>query len=166
MTGYMRRTVAIVSPLPPPYGGMAIQADRLCKGLSGEAITVVTISSTKPFPSILAAIQNLKYLRTILRSFRFLLELRRIKGADIVHLFAASHEYFFLVVLPTIIAATLFKKRLILNYRGGEADQFLRKWGFIAIPFLKKAYKIAVPSTFLINVLRKHHISNLKYYII
>ena len=47
------------------------------------------------------------------------------------------------------------KKRIILNYRGGEAEDFLKKWGFVAIPFLKKAEIIAVPSHFLKEIFEK-----------
>jgi glycosyltransferase involved in cell wall biosynthesis len=51
--------------------------------------------------------------------------------------------------------ARLMRKKIILNYRGGEAGAFLERWGFIAVPVLKKVDVIAVPSYFLKEIFEK-----------
>lgn len=51
--------------------------------------------------------------------------------------------------------ARIMRKKIILNYRGGEAERFFEKWGFIAIPLIKKADVIAVPSLFLKEIFEK-----------
>jgi len=89
---------------------------------------------------------------------RFLLfskSLLKIRGAAVVQIFGASHVYFFLVVLPSIVMACIMNKKIILNYRGGEAEEFLGKWGFLAVPILRRADIIAVPSDFLKEIFLK-----------
>lgn len=157
-----RVSVGIVAHFPPPYGGMSVQAERLYRGLVGEGIRVIKIKSNNSLPHLLAAIERVKYIRTFCRLLQFIIELRKLKGVDIVHLFGASHEYFFLVVIPAILISTILKKRIIVNYRGGEADRFLAKWGFIAIPILRMVDKIVVPSGFLIETFRKYNINKLE----
>jgi len=44
-------------------------------------------------------------------------------------------------------------KRIILNYRGGEAGQFFRRFGWLARPVFRLAHVVTAPSTFLAEIL-------------
>lgn len=145
-------TVAIVAPLPPPYGGMAVQAQKLRNRLEKEAVRVIFIASNPAFPGILKWCERVPGLRTLVRFVLFLRGLAVIREADVVHLFAASHLYFFLVVAPAVYAARVCKKRIVLNYRGGEAESFFERWKRFVVPVFKSADAIVVPSVFLQDV--------------
>ena len=66
-------------------------------------------------------------LRTLLRAvvfyWRFWFKAR---DAEVVHILAASWLNFLLVVGPAVVMGRLQRKRIILNYRGGDADGFLK----------------------------------------
>ncbi|MEK6527575.1 MAG: glycosyltransferase family 4 protein [Nitrospirota bacterium] len=141
--------VAIIAPSPPPYGGMALQAEKLHEKLTKSGVASFFIKSNVPFPYFLKFLEKISGVRTFMRFIFFSLNLLQLRKATIVHLFGASHVYFFLVVGPSILMAKMMDKKIILNYRGGEAEKFFKKWGFIAIPLIKKADVIAVPSLFL-----------------
>ncbi len=144
--------VAIVAPLPPPYGGMAVQAQKLRNRLEKEAVRVIFIASNPAFPRIVKWCERVPGLRTLVRLVLFLRELTVIREADVVHLFAASHLYFFLVVAPTVYAARVCKKRIVLNYRGGEAESFFGRWKRFVVPVFKSVDVLVVPSAFLQEV--------------
>ncbi len=141
---------------------MAVQASRLMDGLLSEGVQCVRISSSKPFPPMLRRLESLVGIRTLFRFFFFMDDLRKLKHVQTVHLFAASNEYFFLVVIPAVIFSRVYGRKLLINYRGGEADAFLRRLGFVVRPILKKADAITVPSGFLQAVLGKHGINDVK----
>ena len=147
--------VAIIAPCPPPYGGMAVQAEKLYERLTKSGVTSFFIRSNVSFPHILKFLEKVTGVRTLVRFILFSFNLLQLRKATVVHLFGASHLYFFLVVCPSILAAKIMNKKIILNYRGGEADRFLKRWGFIAIPLIKKASVIAVPSFFLKEIFEK-----------
>jgi len=150
-----RTSLAIVAPFPPPFGGMAVQAEKLCRHLSGEGFQVVRVPANPPFPRPLAGLQRVPGVRTAVRFVIFLASLRLLRGSSVVHIFAASHLYFFAVVAPALVAARLFGVRSVLNYRGGEAGSFFRKWGPLVRLFLPLADVVAVPSLFLREVFAK-----------
>lgn len=145
----IHKSVAIVAPLPPPYGGMAVQAQKLRDRLEREGVKVILLASNPSFPGIVRWCERVPGLRTLVRLALFLRSLSIIREADVVHLFAASHLYFFLVVAPTVYVARGCNKRVVLNYRGGEAEFFFTRWKRLAVPVLRSADAIVVPSAFL-----------------
>jgi glycosyltransferase involved in cell wall biosynthesis len=58
--------------------------------------------------------------------------------------------------VPTILMAKMFNKKIILNYRGGEAEYFLNRYGLFVSPFIENTNVIAVPSQFLMNIFKKY----------
>jgi len=148
-------TVAIIAPFPPPYGGMAVQAEKLYKRIKESGIQSFYVKTNLPFPQYLSFFEKIKGIRTFIRFILFFLKILEIRKATIVHIFGASNVYFFLVVCPSLLMAKIMRKKVVLNYRGGEAEKFLNKWGFLAIPFLKRADVIAVPSNFLKEVFER-----------
>lgn len=55
-----------------------------------------------------------------------------------------------------MLAGRAFGKRVILNYHSGEADDHLSRHGWFAIPLMRLAHQIVVPSGYLVDVFRKH----------
>ena len=149
------KKIALVAPAPPPNGGMAMQARKLGDKLCAEGLSVTAIPTNPDFPAFLKWCRNLCGVRTFFRFWVYLLSLRGLRRVDVVHLFASSHWYFFLSVVPALLAGKAFGNRVILNYRGGEAEAFFDRWGRAARFFLKSADEIVVPSEFLQEVFRR-----------
>lgn len=147
----------IVAPSPPPYGGMALQARQLERRLTSDGVPVDYFSSNFPLPGVLSSFERAPVLRTAIRAVAiWFLLLRRLQRASIVHLFAASWVYFFVVVYPTVILGRVCRKRVVVNYRGGEAREFFGRYGWLAKPVFRLASVVTAPSEFLAGVIRRH----------
>ncbi|MGA7235525.1 MAG: glycosyltransferase family 4 protein [Bryobacteraceae bacterium] len=148
--------VLLVAPTPPPYGGMALQARLLAKLLEEDGIAVDLLGHTQPLPAPLRFLDRLPILRTLLRAvvfyWRFWFKARH---AEVVHILAASWLNFLLVVGPAVVMGRLQRKRIILNYRGGDADGFLKYFAWLAKPIFRMANFITAPSGFLAAVIER-----------
>jgi glycosyltransferase involved in cell wall biosynthesis len=76
----------------------------------------------------------------------------QVAQSDVVHVLGASWFYYFARVVPSIIVARSLKRRVIVNYRGGQADAFFSRCGSWATFFLTRAHALTVPSPFLTRV--------------
>jgi glycosyltransferase involved in cell wall biosynthesis len=151
------RALLVVAPQIPPYGGMALQAHLLTNLLRQDGHAAVFCASNPPLPSWLRWFEQVPGARTLLRAAVLWINLwRALRQAEVVHIFAASWLYFFVAVCPAVIFGKLRGKRVVLNYRGGEAEQFFRSWGWIVQPVCKLASVITVPSRFLAAVIEDH----------
>jgi glycosyltransferase involved in cell wall biosynthesis len=54
-----------------------------------------------------------------------------------------------------MLLARLFRKRIILNYRSGEAGDHLTRWR-TAAPLMRLAHLIVVPSDYLVEIFARH----------
>jgi glycosyltransferase involved in cell wall biosynthesis len=52
-----------------------------------------------------------------------------------------------------VVISRVRGKRVILNYRGGEADQFFSRFGLFLKPFFRMAHVVTAPSQFLVVVI-------------
>jgi len=148
--------ILIVGPVPPPYGGMALQAQALLERLRHDRIEADLIATNPPIPRFVAAIKG---VRTLVQSAVFLGSLARaLRRPAVVHLLGASHWYFGLRVIPCLLFAKVFGRRTILNYRGGEAPRFFRRYRPLALPALRLADEIVVPSEYLQRTFNGHGI--------
>lgn len=159
--------ILLVAPSPPPYGGMALQARLLERLLRADGIPVVFAPSNFAFPRSLGWL-DVPLLRTLARALLIWGKLwRQAAEADVVHVLAASWWYFFLVVYPAVLVGRLRGKRVVLNYRGGEARVFFDRYGWLAAPVFRLASVITVPSQFLAGIIQKrfsvpvHIVSNI-----
>jgi glycosyltransferase involved in cell wall biosynthesis len=147
--------IILIAPCPPPYGGMALQARSLHARLCGDGNDACLFASNFPLPWPMRGIDRVPGFRTLLR---FALLWPRLSAhmhdRDIVHVLAASWSYFFLVVYPVAMIARVRKKRLVINYRGGEAARFFEKWGWIVKPVFQFADAVTTPSEFLARIIR------------
>jgi glycosyltransferase involved in cell wall biosynthesis len=148
--------VLLVAPSPPPYGGMALQARLLEKQLRGEGNSVFFLSSNFPLPRGLGLFAYIPWVRTFVRMIVFFAKLcKRARQAEVIHIFAASWVYFFVVTYPTVMVGRLFRKRVIVNYRGGEARSFFRRFSWAARPVFTFASVVTAPSGFVAEVIRE-----------
>jgi Glycosyltransferase len=149
--------VLIVAPAEPLIGGQAVQALRLCEKLSAEDFLQIRLQPINPqLPPIFRKLQQPKYLRTFVTSIAYIFALlTQIPFYDIVHVFSAGDTSFVLATTPAVLVAKLFRKKTILNYRHGGAEEHFLKWRRTALPTARLFDRIVVPSGFLVEVFGK-----------
>ena len=147
----------LVAPALRILGGQAVQANYLLQHLSHEPNFEVSFVPHNPkLPGPLRLLQSIKYVRTLVTSFVYCINLLlQIPRHDIVHTFSASYLSFLLAPAPAIIIAHLFGKKVILNYRSGEAEDHLRSWPRTSVPIMRLADELIVPSQYLVDVFWK-----------
>src|SRR5207245_11080245 len=79
-----------------------------------------------------------------------------LRRADVVHIFSASYWSFVLAPRPAILAARSFRKRVVLHYRSGEAQDHLERWGPLVHPWLRLVDEIVVPGEYLRGVFARY----------
>jgi glycosyltransferase involved in cell wall biosynthesis len=146
--------VLIVAPSLDILGGQAVQAARLLARMREDERLEVAFQPINPrLPGALGRLQRIKYVRTIVTSLLYIAMLAARTGRyDVIHIFSASYFSFLLAPTPAILIARLYGKKIVLNYRSGEAEDHLRRWRRTAIPTLRMASAIAVPSGYLVEV--------------
>jgi len=145
--------VLIVGPVAPPFGGMSVQSALLERKLRETGVAARRLP-TNPALGLLAGV---RFLRWVVSHARFMISLvREVARSDVVHVLAASWFYFFARVAPSIVVARALRRRVIVNYRGGQADAFLSRYGSWAVFFLTRAHVLTVPSPFLVRVFARH----------
>ena len=149
--------ILIVAPSLRILGGQAVQAKYLIEHLRQEPEFEVSFVPHNPqFRGPLRLLQKIKYVRTIVTSLAYCWALIfRIPKHDIIHIFSASYFSFLLAPTPAILIAKFFRKKTLLNYHSGEAEDHLRCWPLTAVPIIRMADKLVVPSQYLVEVFRK-----------
>jgi glycosyltransferase involved in cell wall biosynthesis len=135
-------------------GGQAIQALRLIEGLRAEPGIEAELLPINPrLPKPLSWLQRIKYVRTLVTSIAYIASLLvRLPRFDVVHVFSASYFSFLLAPTPAILISKLYGKPVLLNYHSGEAEDHLRRWPRTALPILRLADRVVVPSDYLVRV--------------
>jgi glycosyltransferase involved in cell wall biosynthesis len=155
-----RKKVLIVAASMDIVGGQAVQAVRLIEHLKQEPSVAVDFLPVNPrLPGVLRKLQSIKYVRTVTTSYFYWLKLlTTIPAFDVIHIFSASYLSFLLAPTPAIVVAQVFRKRIVLNYHSGEAEDHLRRWPNTSIPMLKQADAIVVPSAYLVRIFAKFNL--------
>ncbi len=144
------KNICLVSPFPPPYGGMAVQAQKLCIVLKEAGFTVVPIKTNSDFPRNLKWVGKIPFIRTVVNMFLFLINLHHaLKKCDTVYFLTGFFNFFFWVTAPAILLTKISGKKIILNARGGEAGMFFEKWKYVVRPLVKMTDLVVTPSGFL-----------------
>ena len=147
--------VLLVGPAPPPYGGMALQAQQLQKLLRADGVQAEVFASNFALPSAIRLLEHVPVVRTCLRAGLVCFRLApRVRQVDVVHILAASWLYFFLTVYPAVLLGRAYGKRVVLNYRGGGAQAFFRRSGWLAAPVFRLSALVTAPSEFLATMIR------------
>ena len=145
--------VLIVAPSLDILGGQAVQAARLLDRLRNEPSLRVNLLPVNPIlPPPLNLLQRVKYLRTLITFPLYLLSVAvTVRRYDVIHIFSASYLSFVLAPTPALMAARFWRRRSILNYRSGQAQDHFRRWRS-AVATVKLADKVVVPSRFLVEI--------------
>jgi glycosyltransferase involved in cell wall biosynthesis len=148
MNGFAGLRVGLVGPLPPPAGGMANQTRQLAELLRAAGATVHLVQSNAPYRP--APVARWPVLRAAFRLLPYLAALWRAAGrSDVFHVMANSGWSWHLFAVPAIWIAYLRKTPVVLNYRGGEAPEFLRRAHASVRRSMQRVARLAVPSRFL-----------------
>jgi len=152
-----RLKVLIVAPSLDIVGGQSRQAVRLMDGLKREADLEIGFVPHNPrLPGVLRSLQAIKYVRTVVTTLYYvMLLLARVPKYDIIHIFCASYYAYSLSAVPALVFARLFRKKSILNYRSGEAQDHLETWR-TAVPTVRLADEVIVPSGYLVDVFARY----------
>lgn len=152
--------IAIVAPSLRILGGQSVQADRLLRAWADDPAVRAWLVPHNPVPPApLRWATRIKYLRTVVTEAVYLpLLVRELRRADVVHLFSAAYTSFLLAPLPAFLVARLLGKPVVMNYHSGEAPDHLRR-SALARWTLRTADRNAVPSRFLVDVLRQFGIA-------
>ena len=155
--GARRLRVCIVAPSLSILGGQAVAAQRLLTRLRAVPGLEVDFLPHDPRTSrLLRALQRVKYVRTIATSIAYVSSLlRRLQSYDVVHVFSASYWSFLLAPTPAILIGKWFGKKVVVNYRSGEAEDHLRTWPRTSVPTLLRADAVVTPSAYLVDVFSK-----------
>jgi phenylacetate-CoA ligase len=147
--------LALLGPLPPPAGGMANQTAQLAALLRAEGATVQMIQLNPAHrPAWLGRVRG---LRAAVRLAGYLWRLWRVVDTvDLFHVMANSGWSWHLYAAPAIWLARLKGKPVLVNYRGGEAEAFLARSGWLVGLSLRLADAVVVPSAFLAGVFERH----------
>jgi L-malate glycosyltransferase len=154
--GVTRPRVALVAASLDTPGGQGVQAQALAEGLRRDGQDVTFIPVDPGFPPGLRWLRRRRYARTIVNEALYLASLRRLRGADVIHVFSASYWSFLLAPLLAMAAARAWGKRVVLHYHSGEADDHLTRWGVLVHPGLRLADEIVVPSDYLMRTFARH----------
>jgi phenylacetate-CoA ligase len=145
--------VLIVGPVAPPFGGMSTQGALLERKLRESGVAARRLP-TNPGAGLL---RRVRFLRFFVSHARFMVSLvREVLRSDVVHVLGASWSYYFARVVPAVVVSRSLHRRVIVNYRGGQADAFFCRHGARATFFLRRADALTVPSPFLARVFAGH----------
>lgn len=142
--------LAVVSPFPPPYGGMAIQAEKLASLLMEGGFKILKVKTNAEIPKHYNFLSKIKGLRTLFNLFFFFRNLHNIlPHVQTVYFLTGFFNFFFWVTYPALILIKIHGKRVVLSARGGGARDFFKRYGFLLMPIFKRVDVISVPSGFL-----------------
>ena len=149
--------VLIVAPSLDILGGQAVQAARLAERLREEDSLQVGFLPINPrLPGPLRYLQRIKYVRTVVTSVAYIASLFwRVYRYDVLHVFSASYFSFVLAPTPAILIGKFYGRKVLLNYHSGEAEDHLQRWRRTAIPTIRLADVIIVPSEYLVGVFKR-----------
>jgi L-malate glycosyltransferase len=149
--------VCIVAPSLSILGGQAVAAQRLLERLRAVPGLEVDFLPHDPRSSwVLRQLQRVKYVRTVATSIAYVSSLlRRLPAYDVVHVFSASYWSFLLAPTPAILIGKWLGKRVVVNYRSGEAEDHLTRWPRTSVPTLLRADAVVTPSGYLVDVFAK-----------
>jgi glycosyltransferase involved in cell wall biosynthesis len=140
--------VALVGPLPPPAGGMANQTRQLGELLRSAGATVEVVQSNAPYRP--AWVTNIPMLRAFFRLVPYMVALWRVAGrCDLMHVMANSGWSWHLLAAPAIRIGSVRRRPVVVNYRGGEAAEFLSGSARVVAASLRRSAALIVPSGYL-----------------
>jgi hypothetical protein len=146
--------VCILAPSIRILGGQSRQAERLMLGLANEpSVEIGFISHDVNLPPPLRVLQRVKYVRTAVTALVYwVTAIARLWRYDVIHAYSASYWSYVVCVVPIVLLGKLYGKKVLLNYHSGEAADHLANWRLTAIPIIRLADMIVVPSGYLVDI--------------
>lgn len=143
--------VGVVGPASPPAGGMAAQTEQIFRLLSEEGVVVEFLQTNSSYrPRWISAIVGIRaFFRLVAYCFEVTNFVRRV---DVIHLMSNSGWSWQLYSTPVVWIAYVANTPVIVNYRGGEAKNYLSHSARWVRPTLRKATTLVVPSRYLQKV--------------
>lgn len=142
--------VCLISPHIHSPGGQAVQAMEIGERLKEEGIEVGYVPMNPRFEGFLGLLQRYKYIRTFITSIAYIKNLiTTIPNYDVLHVFSASYFSFLIAPTPAVLIGKYFRKKVVLNYHSGEAEDHLSRSSGIVKKVLKFVDSLAVPSLYL-----------------
>lgn len=152
--------VLLIAPSLDVVGGQAVQASRLMAVLGQlPDLRMTFFALDRPLPKPLVRLRKVPYLRTLVNFVLYTTALAS-KGRknDVFHIFSAGLSSYTLWTIPALLIGHLYRKKLILNYHDGQAEQHLIGWR-TAKPTIVLAHCVVTPSDFLVDVFAKYGIT-------
>ena len=151
--------VLMIGPSLDFVGGQAVQASRLVSALGRLPQLTLTFFPISPrLPKILGWAARIPFVRTFISFASYVCKLPyEVYRHDVIHIFTAGLSSYTLWTIPALFFGRLFRKKLIINYRDGQAEQHLTEWR-TAIPTISLADRVVTPSGFLVDVFGKYGI--------
>ncbi len=150
----------MVAPSLEIVGGQAVQASRLLELLSqapGIRMSFQPINPSLPRP--LRWLRSIPYVRTVVNGLFYWAQLfSRAWRYDILHVFTAGLSSYHLWTVPAIYAGRIYRKKVVVNYRDGRAEDHLTRYPR-ARRSLRKADRVITPSGYLVDVFRRFGIA-------
>ncbi|HMO46569.1 MAG TPA: glycosyltransferase [Rubrivivax sp.] len=147
--------VGVVGPLPPPPGGMANQCEQLVRLLRNDGARVEIVRTNAPYRP--AIVGRVPFVRAVFRLLPFLWRLWRAAGRNqVLHVLANSGWAWHLIAAPALWIGRLRGTPIVVNYRGGLADEFLSRAPRHVHRSLRGAAVRVTPSDFLRRVFAGH----------
>ena len=148
--------IAILGPFPPRPGGVSVQCAILADELEAAGARVTRINTDVP-----ALRQRGGWRKGLLPLAQVIgvhRELRRTRDAwDILHVHAASWWGFMPAVLG--LQARRWGKRLALTYHGGEAAQFMARYGRFAAGVLARYHALLTLTATQRQIFRQYQLA-------
>lgn len=138
----MKKRILIIANYQNSVGGISVQVDLLRKNLNKETEYIADIYSLKG--SIIKRIYWILKLIILARKY------------DILHVHACSDRGFLPAVVGSVIGY-MHKKKTILTYHGGDAEQFFSRKIKLVQKTLSKFDRVIVLSGFLKNIFEKYN---------
>lgn len=157
MVGPKRIRILLIAPSFRILGGQAVQASRLLAEFAKEPSIQVDFQPIDPaVPGPFRFIRRIRYVRTLFAFCIYSCQLLwRIPRYDIVHVFSAAYTSYMFWSLPALAIAKLSGKKIVLNYRDGQAEDHLRNWR-TAVPTLRMMDAIVSPTPYLVDVFARY----------
>lgn len=147
--------ICVVGPVPPPSGGMANQCEQLVRLLRAEGVDVELVRNNLPCRPLW--LERIPVARACFRLVLYLLRLWQAVGrADVMHVLANSGWAWHLFATPAVVIARLRSIAVIINYRGGNADEFFASAPVHVLKMLAGVSLRVTPSVFLQKVFAKY----------
>lgn len=136
---------------------MANQTLQLATLLTAEGVNVEVVRTNAPYRP--AWIGKMTAVRAVARLFFYLVQLWKIAGhVQVFHVMANSGWSWHLFAAPVLVIGRLRRVPVVINYRGGGAEEFFDKSFFWVNLSLRYATTVVVPSGFLERVFLKYKI--------